>query len=186
MSGPPRTASERLERFRRDEEAYRRRSLSRRSHARFRRDLAVVPHLFLLPSRARMAQIQQPVDTVRLALRGEAIWTLDTASRLVSARGFLLAADLTGYMTDRSFARLIAEGLIGSPLAGGLTLDPLFDRPPMLIAHLTEEPPTPVELPTGELVVPWDFLVRDILGTLGWRPDLLTRLEASYPGSLPN
>jgi hypothetical protein len=176
MSGPPRTAAERLERFRRDEEAYRRRSLSRRSHARFRRDLAV----------ARMAPLQQPMDAVRLALRGEAIWTLDTASRLVSARGFLRAADLTGYMTEASFAHLIAEGLLGSPLAGGLTLDPLFDRPPMLIAHLTEEPPVPVELPSGERVVSWEFLVRDILGTLGWRPDLLTRLEASYPGSLPH
>lgn len=184
MSGPPRTAAERFERFRRDEEAYRRRSLARRSHARFRRDLAVVPHVFLLPSRARMVPLQKPIDAVRLALRGDAIWTLDTASRLVSARGFLRAEDLTGYMTERSLARMIAEGLVGGPIPGGLTVDPLFNRPPMLIAHITEEPPTPVELPSGERVVSWEFLVRDILGTLGWRPDLLTRLEASYPGGL--
>ena len=176
MSGPPRTAAERLERFRRDEEAYRRRSLARRSHPRFRRDLAVVPHIFLLPSRARMVPLQQPMEAVRLALRGEAIWTLDTASRLVSSRGFLRSADLTGYLTEESLSRILAEGLVGSPLSGGLTLDPLFDRPPMLIAHLTEEPPSPVELPSGERVVSWEFLVRDILGTLGWRPDLLTRL----------
>jgi hypothetical protein len=177
MSNPPRTAAERLERFRRDEEAYRRRSLSRRSHAL---------HVFLLPSRARMAPLGEPTETVRLALRGEAIWTLDTASRLVSARGFLRSADLTGYLTEESFARILQEGLVGSPLSGGLTVDPLFDRPPMLIAHVTEEPPVPVVLPSGECVVSWEFLVRDILGTLGWRPDLLTRLEASYPGSLPH
>ncbi|HYL04735.1 MAG TPA: hypothetical protein VE075_01765 [Thermoanaerobaculia bacterium] len=30
-------------------------------------------------------------------------------------------------------------------------------------------------------VVTWDHLIRDILGTLGWRPDLLTRLEARRP-----
>ena len=25
----------------------------------------------------------------------------------------------------------------------------------------------------------------DVMGTLGWRPDLLTRLEATYPAGLP-
>jgi hypothetical protein len=131
-----------------------------------------------------MAPLEQPADAVRLALRGEAIWTLDTAARLVSARGFLHSQDLTGYLSEGTLARVIAEGLVGSPMAGGLSIDPLFSRPPMLIAHLTEEPPPPVELPSGESVVSWEFLVRDIMGTLGWRPDLLTRLEASYPGGL--
>jgi len=55
----------------------------------------------------------------------------------------------------------------------------------MLIAHVPEELPPHVELPSGNRVVPWDFLLRDVMGTLGWRPDLLTRLEASYPAGLP-
>lgn len=184
MSGPPRTAAEQLERFRRDQEAYRQRSLARRSHPRFRRDLAIVPHVFLIPDHARMAPLQQPADAVRLALRGEAVWTLDTAARLVSGRGFLRAEDLIGYMTEQVFARVVAEGLVGSPMAGGLSVDPLFSRPPMLIAHLTEEAPPPVELSSGERVVSWEALVRDVMGTLGWRPDLLTRLEASFPDGL--
>jgi len=131
-----------------------------------------------------MAPLKQPADAVRLALQGEAIWTLDTAARLVSGRGFLRAEDLTGYMTEQSLARVMAKGLVGSPMAGGLSIDPLFSRLSMLIAHLTEEPPPPVELSSGEHVVSWEALVRDIMGTLGWRPDLLTRLEASYPDGL--
>jgi hypothetical protein len=131
-----------------------------------------------------MAPLQQPADAVRLALRGEAVWTLDTAARLVSGRGFLRAEDLIGYMTEQVFARVVAEGLVGSPMAGGLSVDPLFSRPPMLIAHLTEEAPPPVELSSGERVVSWEALVRDVMGTLGWRPDLLTRLEASFPDGL--
>ncbi|HVT61204.1 MAG TPA: hypothetical protein VHR45_22770 [Thermoanaerobaculia bacterium] len=181
MSGRPRTTAERFARLRRDQEAYRRIVLARRSHARFRRDLAVVPHVFLLPGRALMAPLEQPAEAVRLALRGEAVWTLDTAARLVTGRGILVSADLTGYLTERAFGRALADGLIGEPWAGGLSVTPLFRRPLMLIAHLTDEPPAAITLASGDRVVHWSFLIRDILGTLGWRPDLLTRLEAARP-----
>jgi hypothetical protein len=179
MSGRPRTAAERLERLRRDQEAHRRLSLVRRSSPRFHTDLALVPHLFLLLGRARMAPLQKAADSVRLALRGEATWTLDTAARMLTTRGFLASPDLTGYLPESALARAVAEGLVGEPVDWGLTVDPLYHRPAMLIVHLTEEPPPRVVLPSGELVVSRDFLIRDILGTLGWRPDLLTRLEAS-------
>jgi hypothetical protein len=43
MSARPRTTAERWARFQRDQETYRRISLARRTYARFRRDLAVVP-----------------------------------------------------------------------------------------------------------------------------------------------
>jgi hypothetical protein len=71
----------------------------------------------------------------------------------------------------------VEKGLMGKPLAGGLTVEPLFRRPPMLIAHRMDDPPPFTTLPSGDLVVTWPFLVRDVVGTLGWRPDLLTRLE---------
>ena len=179
MSARLRTTEERFARLLRDQESYRRISLERRSHARFHRDLAVVPHVFLLPGRARMAALQQPPEAVRLALRGEAVWTLDTAARLLTGQGFVASPDLAGYLTEDSFQQAIEKGLIGTPLAGGLTIDPLYRRPPMLIAHLTDNPPTSMTLPSGDRTVTWQFLIRDILGTLGWRPDLLTRLEAS-------
>jgi len=181
MSVRPRTTAERWARFQRDQETYRRISLTRRSHERFRRDLAVVPHLFLLPGRARMAALQQPRDAVRAALRSEAIWTLDTAARLLTGLGLVTSPDLTGYMTESSFDRAVEEGLIGTPIAGGLSIDPLYHRPPMLIAHLADDPPPFTTLPSGDRVVTWQFLIRDIFGTLGWRPDLLTRLEARRP-----
>jgi len=181
VSARPRTTAERFARFLRDQEAYRRISLERRMHARFRRDLAVVPHVFLAPGRARMAALEQPADAGLLALRGEAIWTLDTAARLFTGSGLVVSPDLTGYLTEDSFQRAVENGLISAPIAGGLSIDPLYHRPPMLIAHLTDVTPPSTTLPSGDRVVTWDYLIRDILGTLGWRPDLLTRLEARLP-----
>jgi hypothetical protein len=179
LSARPRTAAERLERLRRDQETYRRISLARRSHARFRRDLAVLPHQFLLAGRVCMAPLEQHLEAVQAALRGEAIWTLDTAARLLTGSGFLTSRDLTGYLAEATFARAVEEGLVGVPLAGGFTVEPLYRRPPMLIAQRMDEPPPFTTLPAGDRVVSWQFLVRDIIGTLGWRPDLLTRLEAA-------
>jgi hypothetical protein len=178
MSARPRTTAERHARFLRDQEIHRRISLERRMHARFRRDLAVVPHLFLLPGRARMAALERPPEAVRLALRGLAIWTLDTAARLLTGQGFVVSPDLTGYLTEAAFEGAAKQGLIGTPLTGGLSIDPLYHRPPMLIAHLTDDPPPSTTLQSGDRVVTWELLIRDVLGTLGWRPDLLTRLEA--------
>jgi hypothetical protein len=183
MSARPRTTAERWARFQRDQETYRRISLARRSHERFRRDLAVVPHLFLLPGRARMAALRQSVDAARTALRAEAIWTLDTAARLLTGLGLVTSPGLTGYMTESTFDRAVERGLVGTPTAGGLSIDPLYDRPPVLIANLSDDPPPFTTLPSGERVVTWDFLIRDIFGTLGWRPDLLTRLEARRPSA---
>jgi len=181
MSARPRTTAERWARFQRDQETYRRISLARRSHARFRRDLAVVPHVFLLPGRARMAALMQPPEAVRTALRGEAIWTLDTAARLLTGEGFIASPDLTAYLNDSSFERAVEQKLIGTPMTGGLSIDPLYHRPPMLLAHLADDPPPFTTLPSGDRVVTWQFLIRDLFGTLGWRPDLLTRLEARRP-----
>lgn len=178
------TTAERWERCQRDWEAYRQRSLWRRSHARFRRDLSIIPHLFLLRGKTRMAPLLQSEEAVRLALRGRAVWTLDTAARLVSGRGFLTSSDLTGYLEEADLEQVVEEGLVGEFQSSGLSVDPIYRRPPMLIAHSGAEPPF-VELPSGDRVVPWNFLAQDILGTLGWRPDLLTRLEATYPAGLP-
>ena len=181
MSDRPRTAAERFERLRKDQEAYRRISLERRSHARFRRDLAILPHPFLLAGQVRMAPLAQSLEAVQVALRGEAIWTLDTAARLLTGHGFLASRDLTGYLSEGSFTRAVKEGLAGAPLGGGLSVDPLYPRPPMLIARLIDENPPSTTLPSGDRVVTWPFLLRDIVGTLGWRPDLLNRLEARRP-----
>jgi hypothetical protein len=181
VSGRPRAPADRLARLRRDQESNRRVSLARRSHPRFRRDLAVVPHPFLLSGRVRMAPLWQSVEAVRFALRGEAIWTLDTAARLLTGHGFLASPDLTGYLKEESFGRAVDEGLVGEPFTGGFSVEPLYRRPPMLIVHLTDDPPLSATLPSGDRVVTWEFLIRDVLGTLGWRPDLLTRLEAWRP-----
>jgi hypothetical protein len=176
----PRTAAERLERLRRDQEAYRRISLARRSHARFKRDLAIIPHPFLVVGAMRMAPLCLPAEEVIVALRGKAVWTLDTAARLLTGHGFLVAGDLTGYFGVATWAQARSEGWVGDSLTGDLTIEPLYHRPTMLIAHLPDgdDPPVGEALPSGDLTVGWDLLIRDVVGTLGWRPDLLTRLEA--------
>lgn len=185
MSGRPiLTTAERWSRYQRDREAYRRRSLIRRSHPRFQRDLAVIPNLFLLPGRARIAPLLVPAGQLQEELRGHAIWTLDTAARLVTGHGFLVAHDLTGYLDRETLERLLSDGRVGTPEEAGLSVDPLYRRPPMLIAHTPERTIPFAELASGDRVVPWSFLVQDLMGTLGWRPDLLNRLEAAYPAEL--
>ena len=131
-----------------------------------------------------MAPLLEPEEPVRVALRGRVVWTLDTAARLVTGRGFLTAHDLTGYLEEADLEWAVETGLVEDFQSSGLSVDPLYRRPSMLIAHVGAEPPF-VELPSGDRVVPWDFLAQDLLGTLGWRPDLLTRLEATYPAGLP-
>lgn len=183
MSRKPLTAEERMRRLRRDQEAYRRRSLWRRSHPRFQRDLSIVPFVFLLPRRASMATLRRPLEEVLLALRGRAVWTLDTAARLATGQGFLTSRDLTGYVDAETLHWTIDERLVDEPVEAGLSVDPLYQRPTVLIAHVPQEAPPFLELPGGHRVVPWKRLAEDLLGTLGWRPDLLTRLEASYPAA---
>lgn len=170
---------ERLRRARRDREAYRRRSLARRVYARFRRDLGVVPHLFLAREALRVAALRAPAPQVLAALVGHAVWTLDTAVRLAGLPGFLAASDLTGYLDEAALARARAADLIDEPAPAAVGVDPLLPRPPLLIARLGAEPPE-ITLPGGQRVVTWEHLVRDLMGTLGWRPDLLSRLDAGY------
>lgn len=179
------TTEERWRRYQRDLVAYRRRSMMRRSHPRFQRDLDIVPHIFLRRGKASMAALQQPEDAVLQALRQRAVWTLDTAARLVSGRGFLTSPDLTGYLSPADLQEIVAQGLVGPPRRNELSVDPIYRRPPMLIVHETEEMPPHIELPSGDRVVNLDHLFQDLMGTLGWRPDLMTRLEATYPAGLP-
>jgi hypothetical protein len=181
VSGKLLSTEERWHRYQCDLEAYRQRSLWRRSHPRFFRDLSIIPRVFLLRGKARIAKLEHPREAVLEALRGRVVWTLDTAARLVGMKGFLTAADLTGYLTEETLRQAVEEGWIAMPQEAGLTVEPLYQRPLSLIVHLVEALPPSVLLPSGDRVVSWADLKRDLMGTLGWRPDLLTRLERDYP-----
>ena len=90
--------TERLRVARRDGEAARRRSLLRRSYGRLFYDyLTVVPHVFLRKGRAVQCPLRRPAVEVIAALRGEVVWTLDTASRLRYGIGLFRSRDLMGY-----------------------------------------------------------------------------------------
>lgn len=170
---------ERLRCARRDRAAYRRRSLARRVYPRFMRDLRIVPYLFLAPDALRAAALSCPAQSLLEALKGRAIWTLDTAVRLAGLRGFLVASDLTGYLDDGALDAVRSAGLIDEPAPASISVDPLLPRPPLLVARLGAEPPF-VTLLHGQRIVTWERLIRDIMGTIGWRPDLLSRIEDAY------
>ncbi len=174
------TTAERFRRYQRDLRVYRQRSLQRRSHARFRRDLAVLPHLFLAPRLSRAAKPRKSREQIKLALRGRAVWTLDTASRLVCGTGFLATRDLTAYLDDEGLEWAVEQELVEQPEAACLSLDPVVPRAPMLVAHIADPPPPFLVMGSGDRVVTWQFLMQDIQGSLGWRPDLLTRIEDAY------
>jgi hypothetical protein len=188
------TTDERFRRYQRDLKAYRRRRLLRRSHSRFHRDLDVMPHLFLAPKITYAAPLCRPREEVLESFRHRIVWTLDTAARLVCGIGFLAAQDLTGYYVGPENIALetsVAEaftvddgGLVGEPRPAALSLDPAFERLPFLVLQVTASPPPKVVLASGHRVVTWAHLMRDLQGTLGWRPDLLTRIEDSYLGKL--
>ncbi|HYH46516.1 MAG TPA: hypothetical protein VEG34_12600, partial [Thermoanaerobaculia bacterium] len=163
MSAEPLSTAERWRRHQRDLEAYRRRHLWRRSHARFRRDLSILPHLFLLPGQATMSPLLRPPEEVLQALRGRAVWTLDTAARLVLGWGFLAAPDLQAYLATGDLQEIDDLGLVGPPQTAGIGVDPVFQRPAMLLSHqpaLSHQDVPSVELPSGDLVVSWDHLTR--------------------------
>lgn len=174
-----RSVEERRRRSVREWETYRRRSLSRRVHARFREDLAVLPHLFLDPFRLHVVELPAAVDGAE-ALPADVVWALDTAARLATGSGFLAQRDLTGYATSDLLGRLAEQGLVLAATSS-LSLDPVTAGPPRLVVHATEAEVPALTLPGGRRVVSWDFWRRDLLGTLGWRPDLLARFEGTYP-----
>jgi len=124
VSGKPiLTTAERWRRYQRDLAVYRRRSLFRRSHPRFHRDLTILPHLFLPRDRARMAPLLVPAEQLREELKGRAIWNIDTAARLVTGHGFLVAHDLTGYLESETLKKLIAECLVVPLEQTGFSID---------------------------------------------------------------
>jgi len=180
MTAPILTVDERFRRYQRDLEAYRRRSLWRRSHDRFQRDLSVHPHLFLAPGAIRAGKLSGSWDDIAEALRGKAVWTLDTASRLACEIGILSTRDLTGYMSSETFDDAVESSLVEREWSGPIGIAPVMARPALLIAHVAGEPPASFILPRGDEVVTWEALMQDLKGTLGWRPDLLTRLEEAY------
>jgi hypothetical protein len=180
---PPLTTTERLRRSVRDRLHYRRRHLDRRVHGRFRTDFGIVPHVFLARGSYQVAVLQREAGEVLEALGCRVIWTLDTAARLACGRGFLVQRDLTGYARANVLDAAAAEGLVGPAAFRPISIDPVLPRPPALIIRIADAPPASLVTPSGLRVVTWGLLVCDLLGTLGWRADILARVDGPYPGS---
>jgi hypothetical protein len=172
--------AERWRRYVRDRAHHRRESLWRRSHGpRFYRYLGVIPEVFLVRGALHSAPLAAPAIAVVEALRGRVTWTLDTAARLRFGVGLLRAGDVTGYAGDPGslLDDLAAQRLVGPRIEGAPSLDPVVARPPVLVLS-ARSPGEPRRLDPGDLVVADLRLVEDIFGTVGFRPDLLARLEA--------
>lgn len=144
----------------------------------------MLPHLFLVSGATFATRFRQPREEIIAALRGRAVWTLDTAARLVCGTGLLATRDLTGYLDQRTLDQAVEQDLIEEPAPAALSLDPVVKRPSLFVVYRTDALPPFHVLDTGDRVVTWDFLMRDIQGTLGWRPDLLTRIEECYAAAV--
>jgi len=173
------STAERFRRASRDAAAHRLRSLTRRSQgALFERYARVIPHVFLRVGSCAVAPLRRDRAEVRGRLRERAVWTLDTAARLRGGIGLVRSGDLHAYLSEPDLAWAVHEGLVGAPTTAGLCLDPPYPRDPVLLGHLTDTPPPMEIVAGGQRVVERGRLIRDLFGTLGFRPDLLARLES--------
>jgi hypothetical protein len=177
------TTAERMRRHNRDRRTHRVRHLSRRSYGRHTEYLTVLPHIFLAPGTYRVCALKREREDLIERIGGQAVWTLDTAVRLACGRGLLVQRDLSGYASAAALDSWVSAGLVDAPVLRPISLDPVLPRPERLIIHLIEEPPASFATARDRQVVTWDLLVRDIIGTLGLRMDLLAALESDYPGS---
>lgn len=179
------TAQERLRRLTRDKRRVRRERLVRQAAGPlWERLRSVVPRVYLLAGPLEVHRLTADRELVLSALHGKAVLTLDTAMRSHTGFGLLAGSDVHLYLPDRRPLTALQEaGLVSpSPEPDRVLVRP-WAGPPRLFAVITPDLPPHEPRPDGTLVVTREHLVREILGAVGLRFDLLAPLlmEASPP-----
>ncbi len=178
--GEPITAEERLRRLRRDQRMARRARLARQvAGPLWQRVRDVVPTVYALAGPLHVRRMQAPAEELIAALRGEAVLALDTAMRQHVGGGCVPGGDAHVYLTDPgALGRLELAGLVSPEPCADRVLVRAWPGPPRLFAVVVPTLPPHVELPDGTLVVTRSHLVREIIGALGPRLDVLAPLLA--------
>jgi hypothetical protein len=124
-------------------------------------------------------------EAVIEALRGDAVFALDTAMRLAHGAGFFAGGDVQAYLPSAApLDRLAAAGLVGrEPCPDTVLLRP-WPGPARLLACIVDELPPSRGVQGGYRVVTAERLAGELIGAVGRRADLfalLARAEESGP-----
>lgn len=181
MAEPTRglTAEQRLDALRRDRAVLRRERMLREvAGPRWHRMVRIVPVLFSREGRLAVRTLLAEPAVVAEALRGDAVFALDTAMRLAHGHGFLAIQEVQAYLTTlEPLERLAKAGLISSEPLVDKTLVRPWAGPPRLLACLVEEMPPSRQVAGDFQVVTAERLARELIGAVGPRADLFALLE---------
>jgi hypothetical protein len=173
------TAEERLATLEREQARLRRERLIREvGGARWQRLVRVIPLLFERQGVLIARRLRESPEAVIEALRGEAVFALDTALRLSRGYGFLASGDIHAYLLEGDILDRLAErGLIArEPYPDTVLLRP-WPGPPRLLACRVDTLPEHVTLASGHRVVTPERLARELVGAVGPRADLFALVE---------
>ena len=137
----------------------------------------VVPGVFVLAGPLSVRRLLAPRDEVIDALRPDAIFALDTAMRLHVGGGCIAGGDVHAYVGDREMLDALAAA---GPIASDEESDRVVLRPwpgaPRLFAVASVEAPPHVTRADGTRLVTGEHLVREVIGAVGVRLDVLAPL----------
>lgn len=175
------TAAERLRRLARDKRRARRERLIREAAGPVWRAVrGVVPSVFSLAGPLEVRRLLAPRAVIEEALRGSAVLALDAAMRAHRGVGLFGGDDLHVYLEDRRpLEALVAAGLVSPEVEPDRVLVRPWAGPPRLFAVVVAPLPPNEPGPPGHetaRVVTREHLVREILGAVGLRFDLLAPL----------
>jgi len=181
MPDPPRalTAEQRLADLRRAKARVRRERLERElAGPLWHRMVRIVPVAFRLEGELSARVLCKDREAVLTALKGDAVFALDTAMRLSHGTGFLASQDIQAYLSSQGpLDRLAALGLIAAEQHRDTTLIRPWPGPPRLLACIVSEPPPSSIVNGGYRVVTAERLEREIIGAVGRRADLFALLR---------
>lgn len=173
------TAEDRLNSLRRARRKAQHRRLVRQSAADlWRRWMRHPPSLFCLRGELLIHETRGSKEQITAALKDKAIFALDTAAELRWGLRLVRGNDVHAYLPTRANLNALVEaGLIAQTPLPTRILFPPHPVKPRLVAVLTSSPPPSERTVSGHLVVEGEEMVREYIGALGMRADLIAVLE---------
>lgn len=160
--------------LRRSRQERRRRRLVREAwRSIYRRVSHLTPVALAASGELHVYPLNAARETVLEALAPEVVFGFETALELRGGRRVLTGGDLHAYTKRRNLPELLRSwDILGSEVVGTPSLTPAFPCPPRLFLLVRKDLP-PFDRIAGSRVVTGEWLVREYLGTLGHRFDLL-------------
>lgn len=136
------------------------------------------PILYCLQGEMAIHPLEASKDAVVAALKDTAVFTLDTASELRWGIRLLRGEDVHAYLADsQSLNTLATERLISAtPLPTKVLFPPHFVSPRLVAVIVDALPPSETTVQDYR-VVEASRLVREFIGAVGLRADLVALLE---------